>query len=363
MSDLGRLFMYRSMASIAPLENFTTTALAMAIRYDPRPMIGALKAVEIPGGNGLQPLVECPEVPLAAFDLELSRVASAVPSTQTWLEASGDRTTGYIDLELRLASEGGDALGVIWIEAKVDANESGSQLCTYARHAALHDTVPRLVVLARAPTRDGIPFLSWSDLVDAWRETADADSTWSILVEFLLEERIASVAAPVGFPGKVELAETAFEVNGRSKARWPDAVSVLSWRQPGRLRTEILKLVERLESEPHGRGGEVVASGGLLRWGIRPDGDSWVWTLYVTPRNHQRVPLEADDLIRVAEEGQLPAEWVRREGTSIVLERTTAADGRRRDQIVDWFDAGLAQLERAGVIALFLERYRVVSSA
>lgn len=49
MSDLGMLFRFRSGGAAAPLENFTSTAIAIAINHDPRPMVEALRKVSRAG--------------------------------------------------------------------------------------------------------------------------------------------------------------------------------------------------------------------------------------------------------------------------------------------------------------------------
>src|SRR3990172_8056806 len=103
-STLGRLFDFAKAPNSSAIENFTTEALAGAIRADPRPFLLALRRHD---------LVRA--APLTDLDV-LTQVV--MPGT------------GILDLVVVSASP---ELPELWIEVKVDAAESGRQLDAYAR--------------------------------------------------------------------------------------------------------------------------------------------------------------------------------------------------------------------------------------
>ena len=140
MSTLERLYSYAKAAGAGALENFTTEALAGAIRDDPAPMLRLLRDAE------LLP-------PSDTMDLDLD--------TQVVLPG-----TGVLDLVLVAVGDG--HRHELWLEIKVNAGESGTQLDAYRRHleripAALR---PTLITLGPHAVRDDptIPFLTWHRL-------------------------------------------------------------------------------------------------------------------------------------------------------------------------------------------------------
>ena len=140
VSTLERLFTYAKASEVSARENFTTEALAGAIRIEPEPFVDFLR-------TGLL----LPPGPIRDIDISTQ---VAVPGT------------GYLDVVLSCVSERGRE--ELWGELKVDAGESGTQLDAYLRHIEGLPAArrPRLFTLGRSPVRDdpAIPFLSWHAL-------------------------------------------------------------------------------------------------------------------------------------------------------------------------------------------------------
>src|SRR4051794_23390178 len=91
MSDLGRLFRL-SIAGLKPLENFTTAALAIAIKHDHRPIMLALRNVDRTGHEGLQfPALD-------AFATSTINGTSVTADLQKTLWPIEEIRLGYLDL-------------------------------------------------------------------------------------------------------------------------------------------------------------------------------------------------------------------------------------------------------------------------
>lgn len=162
-SSLGRLFKYAKGENDA-LENFTTEALAQAIRHEPGPFLDAVRAVGVPVPPG-----------------ELARVAAVTQASVP--------DGGIVDLIVSVDGPS-DSLD-IWVEVKRHAPESGKQLASYAaviaqRPARLR---PTLVVLGPNKIKQSAetPFVSWQEL---WRR-ARSNEAWTDLRAFLEETRMA----------------------------------------------------------------------------------------------------------------------------------------------------------------------------
>jgi hypothetical protein len=167
-----------------PLEDFTTEALAGAIRRDARPMLAALAQGSFNPAN-------------------VSEHHLTVLTQRTYL-VPGDEIR--LDLVL-LWSAKGSAIE-LWIEVKTGSPLSGkNQLRRYAdaqTQLTSMDGVarPRLVLLSTSDLRSGdtagdltiSAHTSWQDVVDAVRETHDPDSLWLEFVLFLKEKRMTQDA-------------------------------------------------------------------------------------------------------------------------------------------------------------------------
>lgn len=155
-STLYRLWTFAKATEKPALENFTTEALAAAIRSDPRPI---LRALAVPDGQRV------------------------VVSTQRY-----EKRCGYLDLVLGLGDR------EIWIEVKLWAGESGCQLATYqaVALAAAPARLIRVVQIGRTPLSNTVDFISWQELHRAIAELQDAGAWWHDLRLFLEENQMAS---------------------------------------------------------------------------------------------------------------------------------------------------------------------------
>ncbi len=162
-STLRRLFLFAKSENDA-LENFTTEALAAAIRLDADPFVAALRAssIHLPDGavrvRGVQ--------------------------TQTGVEGAG-----ILDLIVLLAV-GLDEVE-LWFEVKCNAPESGEQLVRYRAHLAARPASlrPQLIVLAprHIAGHEDLPLLPWQAL---WRASSPANTrapSWWDFRRFLQE--------------------------------------------------------------------------------------------------------------------------------------------------------------------------------
>ena len=81
---------------------------------------------------------------------------------------------------------------------------------------------------------------------------------------------------------------------------------------------------------------------------------AWEWGLVVTTRNsiYQKVALDAQRMLRDADVGGLPQDWLRQTDRFEVLERRRVTPVRlsSHDELVAWFDEGLRQLRDAKVL-------------
>jgi hypothetical protein len=156
VSTLENLFRYAKASKVAARENFTTEALAGAIRAAPGPFVALLQQANLVGRGPVD-----------------------INHVQTQMPVPG---TGYIDLVIT-----GDRAGErfeLWGEVKVEAGESGVQIDAYRRHIAEQCPEVRLFTIGPTPIRDdpSLPFVSWHQLRKrlvaseshwAWQEFAD----------------------------------------------------------------------------------------------------------------------------------------------------------------------------------------------
>lgn len=341
MSDLGRLFRL-SATGLKPLENFTTAALAIAIVRDPRPIKKALQAIDCTCQENE------PHPALVAVKDGLPSGTSIGADTQTTLWPVDGIGIGYLDLVLKLGNEQAPE-NSIWVEVKVDASESGNQLDVYGAHAARCSPGPAIITLARTQVRPHVPFLRWSDVVDAIDSIPDPHYTWLSLREFLLEERIVRPPVPTE-PSNVEACiDVVVAVNRRVRERWPHGG--LAWAVEGALRSALLRSREAKQ--------DLSAEAGPILHGFAFIEGAWQWRLaFSVARNYEKVPLDPRRVLSDAETGGLPEEWRRNPYQPEVLERRLQPGGlSSHDDIVRWFDDGLRQLHHAGVLNSYLSGY------
>lgn len=272
--------------------------------------------------------------------------------TQVTLWPADGIPLGYLDLVLDVldAQRGRSA---IWVEVKVDAWESGNQLENYrdhAEHCAVRSRKPAIITLGRMRVSPHFPCLKWSDIVDAIASVRDPDPhhTWLSLCEFLLDEKIVRPPVPTAPIDRPDACiEITIDVNRRVRALWPSAGNTFAWVD-GRLRNSLKKLVEAQQ--------DLLGSAGPVVYGLMSAGKGWEWRLVVTTaRNYENVRLDAQEMLRDAEVGRLPADWVRYTDRSDVLERRLPPGTlTSHDEIVAWFEEGLRQLRDAKILDRYL---------
>lgn len=125
-STLYQLLRYARSSKAEAVENFTTEALAAAIRHDATPFVILLREHQ---------LLRRPEPPLEV-------------SVETQVHV---RDAGFIDLVTEV--RGDSWTEELWLEVKVDAPESGQQLTNYERWIGRLETdaQPVLAVLSKMP--------------------------------------------------------------------------------------------------------------------------------------------------------------------------------------------------------------------
>lgn len=198
--------MYAKASEASARENFTTEALAGAIRVDPEPIVAVLRS------KGLLPAED-----ISAVEVD------------TQIAVQG----GYLDLVLSLLA--GDDRLQLWGELKVDAGESGNQLDVYRQliEQIPNPIRPRLFTLGPKALRDdpAIPLVTWHELR---RQVLTSGSTpaWLDFAEYLSEIKMsddfdqpvsaheagsmADFALLLGKTGRILEATTAL-----ARLRWP----------------------------------------------------------------------------------------------------------------------------------------------
>src|SRR5262245_50045952 len=155
MSDLGRLFRLR-VSGPEPLENFTSTALAIAINRDQRPIVEALRRVHREGHeSAVHPVLDL-------FSTSGTARLSIAADVQKTLWRADELRPGYLDLVLSV-TDADRRESAIWVEVKVDAWESGDQIPVYLGHADGLSPRPDVITLGRTKITDKVPFLTWLD--------------------------------------------------------------------------------------------------------------------------------------------------------------------------------------------------------
>lgn len=167
-STLYRLFTYAKADEAEALENFTTEALAAALREDLSPLLSVLRTVDVP---------RPPEPPFQV------QVHSQVPIG----------TAGTVDLVVRLQSD--VKTEEYWFEVKAHAKESGKQLSDYKEHvdSLPRDLRPALIVLSAKPLKMSVqvPELRWQAVWKAAAPLRARSPYWRDLRLFLEEKHMA----------------------------------------------------------------------------------------------------------------------------------------------------------------------------
>lgn len=159
-SALNRLFTYAKATGAAAVENFTTEALAHAIRQAPQPFVKALASIGVVVPEPLELVATQVSIEEGQLDLLVASVADRVA-----------------------------------IEVKVHSGESGDQLTRYLAWARTleREHQPRIVVLSkeRLSTVDGVAWLPWQEVWRQIRETGERNALWTDFALWLEENGMA----------------------------------------------------------------------------------------------------------------------------------------------------------------------------
>ncbi len=160
---LQRLFTFAKSTKARPLENFTTEALAAAIRRDPSVFVGALA-----------------DLGLAGIPAEIG-----VASVETQVHVPG----GVVDLVAEFVLDGRSRS--FWVEVKAHAGLHGPQLQNYCDAAEAYpaSAKPIVLMLCKRPLTHAVPTLRWNRLRDLVVD--ESHIYWHDLRRFLEDNRMA----------------------------------------------------------------------------------------------------------------------------------------------------------------------------
>lgn len=335
-SNLARLFTYARAEGNRPRENFTTEALAAAIRHDPAPILATL------ADRGV---------------LDPTAVRSIDPFTQVTFAGAG-----IVDLLLVVSAHGGDQQ--VWIEVKVDAGLSGHQLDHYRQYidtatdgvrrdlvllspSAIHTRVPHVAVrwreVAAAAVRLAPDLPSWTDLVSYLREIGMTDRAYPITLR-----ESAALDDAVGLYRKAvdAIATTNRQLREEGFPRWVRADrGSTAWAN------------QRVGQQLRQRG-RLMAFGsnqykGWILYGFHSrDGETFasVW-LEVDPKRTG----ERQSVREQADAGGLDTSWLRPlDGArwQVLVKEARAIAFESEEATADWFVACHRELRDAGVLDL-----------
>jgi hypothetical protein len=332
-STFGRLFTYTRETKADALENFTTEALAAAIREDPRPIVQLLR------GMLLLPSLDDPIEVIAATQV-------GVPGA------------GILDLVLDVRYPGRAV--EIWVEVKVRAGESGQQLNNYRNHLSEvpPDGRPRLVTLARVRLGqpDQLPWIPWQSIWRAARGASTSSTYWHDLRSFLEEIGMADAFDdPVSAREAASLDDAASlfgktrrilaAVGAESNVRWP----AFKWPTDERRIQRVLSA----QFSRHRRflmvAGEVYRA--YLFVGVTPiEGEAHA-AVWVETRDKAVEPRRR--IIAAADAAGLSDAWERDMGSWGGLHKfRRLVSFSSHGDVVQWFIDSLEELGQAGILAL-----------
>jgi len=213
-STLSRLFKYAKAFRAEARENFTTEALAAAICSDPQPFQRAMSVRAVDDRH------------------------APPTSVRTQVHVPG---AGVVDMILTWPSG-----PTVWIEVKVGAGESGSQLANYEQYIErLAPTDPPVLVVLGPEQIGGTKWISWQEVRDAIRIMKSSSPYWGDFALYLEEigmanddegaftaGELAGIAHTRGLVGKLTRTLTGFVSGARSVepgAAWQSDVGAAGW--------------------------------------------------------------------------------------------------------------------------------------
>jgi hypothetical protein len=245
----------------------------------------------------------------------------------------------------------------LWIEIKVDADESGSQIANYQRYIGglAEPHRPGLVVLGPKSIGQGVPWLSWQRLRQAITESGTSSPYWTDFKTYLEEIRMAdNYDEPLSRDETQVLGPARSLLGKTTRMLTPFAVEANRvWRGAGWPETE--SDVQGFLLSLFGRLGTFRIGNGLSAWhglsaGLHhsPSGDArigvWVW---MNPRRvrERRNVLDAAATITPGEE------WYATEGEwEVVGAYRPAGDFATHGDATNWLAAKYVQLRDLGLL-------------
>jgi hypothetical protein len=278
---------------------------------------------------------------------------------------------GRLDLVLEVLGERRRVIGEVWVEVKIDAPESGPGRLHYYQECAQQRTVERdypvwLVTLARdALPGTNVPNLSWNVLYQCAKHGPPEDQpwvehrSWKNLRTFLEEQSVANDAlGPISDHEAASL-EPAYELLQKVSAlvsavhrRLPDifpepVASKLHWPNE---RSLLNVVAANFRST-----GEMVGTGGPLRYGLMATGGTVYWQVTVDGRHSAKGTIEPARAKADASQPPFGVDWERPpSGSSILVARTRATALQTHEAALAWFELRLQEVAASGVVETLL---------
>ena len=341
-TDLQRLFWRTATTQTTPLEDFVSEVLAIAIRYDRRPLLRALD-----GAVWKAETSGCP--------LDLEGVVAARSRTQVHLPRRYQPAidAGRLDVVVDLQHASGGT-GALWIEVKIDApltahDGQRDQLDVYMDHR-LYDPWPEAAIftLAKtAPLREDVTGITWEHLVKAIDEQQDADRWWMDLAAFLRADGIVPHRLPNDGTDLGKFQPVYLAVNETIKELWLNPPRPLHWRA-----------IEREVRE-----GKRLFTSGPVTWGMRPQDDGWEWWVAIGNAGYPSVSVSVDDVREAARVGGLPTTWIPTDDHhgdrfEVFEKRRPLVAGEPATDASRWLSDALRELRDTGVLGPHFQELR-----
>lgn len=322
---LERLFTFAKATDRPPLENFTTEALAGAIREDPSPFLNAVARLK----------------KLSPF-----RYPVEVEEVETQVTVAGG---GIVDLVVTLNS--GGERRVLWVEIKAHAGLHGEQLEIYVQAAKSYPASKvEVLMLCKHQLIDTVPTLRWNELL----QPIDGGShpRWRDLRDFLEGHGVADRHDEAITAAELEIAPRAHALLGKVARFTQEFVSSLppKWSALGFPTNEhkLRKMVGQ-QFRDHGRFVASTSASPYICVGAVFDSGAEL-SLWVEFK-----PADRDGFRRyceLAKRAKLDEQqWVIRDSRWPNISRSTPLTGDLTHATIgQWLRARLDELDKAGII-------------
>lgn len=333
MSRLGQLFKYAKSSASPALENFSTEALASAIRADAGPWLTALRRRQL-----------VPERPIKG---------KAVVHTQ--VRKNLDGAALYLDLivDFPRAPE----IPSMWVEVKVYAGEHGEQLAQYKKLAESLTPAAQVITLARSlEVKPGIKGVTWRDLSEAIDDASDV--YWRELRAFMNEKRMVLHSEDPITDTDITALESTLQTLDKMTERLHRFTSQAAKRSAPMQFQQNRGSIQRILGTQLGRHQRLClpSSGGVpsllvgLRWfGEGPKKEARLMLCVEhSPKNTKL----RQQLLRIADDNGLPATWTRDELTwpGLLKSAPITSENGSLCGSEAWWSEALDELERAKIL-------------